>query len=343
MAKQPDAPVSMPSARQTAQPRYTVGAAPRSYPQSCQTNWCTLPLNDQIYLLNNQWGVGAGVEGSQSITTKSATAWATTWNWQRDDDWCVTSYPAAILGWHWGVKIPGTGLPLPIRGTGRVVGDVVAAMDPANSPSCRFDIAYDCWAHASPNPPDDGSGSRFELMIWTSYSQDYLGYGQPYIDAHPTIGGVKWKVLPSNIGHCYDHPPGTIDTVSFLVDGPNVVATKLDILEFLRWIVDNRRELPPSPLLDELGNWYLTGVEFGTEAYKGSGVLDVSKFVVTVEAGGDPAPEPEPPSDLDLDHRAALAVSALSEDMKAGRETNVDQGIRRAYDLVDAVWAARRE
>jgi glycosyl hydrolase family 12 len=310
--------------------RQTQAAAPTS----CSENWCTLPLGDTLYVLNNQWGAPTA-EGWQTISVQSPTAWRVEFSWERAEDWQVTSYPAAILGWHWGEKIPSalTGLPLPIDSQALVVGEVVATMTPPNSPECRYNIAYDCWAHATPSPAD--GDDRFELMIWQAFSQDYLGHGAPYLEARPVLGGQRWKVLPGAIGH---NATNQYDMVAFLVDGPNLTSTELDVMEFLRWIVDNRPLFPASTIYDALDSWYLTGVEFGSEIYKGTGALDVTRYVVTVDAGETPIP-PDP-EELTPEMRATLAVQALGEATKSGNE-DPELGVARAYALVDTVWRNR--
>jgi hypothetical protein len=197
-------------------------------------------------------------------------------------------------------------------------------------------VAFDCWCQASENPPE--SEVRFELMVWFAYSQDYLGYGADYLAERPTLNGLRWKVLPL----CIRNTDGTgqVDTVSFLIDGANVWSvSEFDVTAHLRWIVDHRNLFGPSAVLDRLGDWYLTGVEFGTEAYKGQGTLNVLNYDVAVVPAG-PDPEPEPIAPIEAVVRVQLAAACLSEATKSGLEDEA-VGIPRAYRLADTLWEMR--
>src|SRR5262245_49669371 len=68
---------------------------------TCSANFCTLDLTSAIYVVNNGWNI-AGATGSQSIETLSPTSWKTVYDWNRSEPFTVTSYAAAILGWHFG-------------------------------------------------------------------------------------------------------------------------------------------------------------------------------------------------------------------------------------------------
>src|SRR5262245_4436308 len=218
---------------------------PRQAGASCSDPFCALALNATQYVLNNLWNIEtSGCHGAQAITVHAPPSWSTAFDWTRSDDWQVTSFAAAILGWHWGYRIPGTGLPLRILGAepeSRVLAELEFTMTPPDAPSCRYDVAFDCWAHASPTPTD--ADPKVEIMGWCACSQDYLGIGQPYLETRPVFDGLRWKVLPSSVGHQGD---GQIDTVSFLIDGPNTWGGAFDVTGFVRWIVANRALFPPS-------------------------------------------------------------------------------------------------
>jgi hypothetical protein len=219
-----------------------------------------------IYLLNNLWDQ-VDATGWQSITATGPTSWSTRFQWTRPDDWRVTSYVAAILGWHWGWLESSTGLPIPVVGTQSVPSEssFVVINYGGNIP-VRYAVIYDLWFHATPTPTT--SDPRREMTIWLSYSQDYLGVGLSY-PAYPTIGGQNWKLYVSARG-------STLDTASFLLVGSNLSGASLDIKDFVDWMVTNRPDiLPPT--------YWLTGVEFGIEVYKGDGALDVTRYTVAVQ------------------------------------------------------------
>lgn len=235
-------------------------------PATCATAGCQVS-SAPWYLLNNQWGKSPATVGSQDVVAVSPSAWRTTFTWTRPDDWQVTTYVAAILGWHGGYQVPSefTGLPIPVVGPHKVLTETAFTITPTGPAPLRYDVAYDLWLAGLP----DGSGPRVELMVWLSFSQDYLGVNQPYV-AYPTIGGVKWKVFVTAT-----RGP-KLDTISFLVNGPNLTGAKLDLKDFVRWTVENRPDILPA-------THFLTGVEFGPEIYKGAGTLDVTKYTVRVE------------------------------------------------------------
>jgi xyloglucan-specific endo-beta-1,4-glucanase len=244
-------------------------AAPPAAPVSCAAKGCVLAFSP-LYLLNNLWNA-SGATGTQSITVASPTAWSTTFSWSRPDDWQVTSYAAAILGWHWGWRVPRelTGLPIPVVGAQRVLTESAFTIMPAGSAPLRYDMAYDLWLHGTPDPKPNGSDPRVEVMIWLSYSQDYLGGDEAWV-ASPTIAGRRWKVrVEATRGK-------TPDTISFVIDGPNLSGASLDLKEFLAWTVANRPDiLPPTH--------FLTSVQFGPEIYKGAGTIDVTTYTVRLQ------------------------------------------------------------
>jgi hypothetical protein len=321
--------------RSASMPAFIQGRrqAVTSMPDTCDVAWCTCPLNPLMDVLNNTWGAGTAT-GSQRITVASEHAWSTTFNWARPDEWQVTSYPAAILGWHWGVAHPGSGLPVPLHGSPtKVVGTTRFTMTPPDASTCRYDVMYDLWAHPMPQPKDDGTDPRFELMIWLAYSQDYLGVGAPYLAERPVLGGLRWKVLPLTIGHPGNG--GQTDTVAFMIDGPNVWDATLNVMDFYAWMLTRRSLFPPSPMLDQLHTWFLTGVQFGTEAYNGQGTLDVSYYDVRVETAPPPEPEPEPPPPPEISRRDFYRGQAIAGAAISNYSVTARKAIRQRAEL----WA----
>src|SRR5262245_2113711 len=244
-------------------------AASLSASVSCATNGCFL-ASPPVYILNNIWNATRAT-GRQSITVLSPTAWSTTFSWSRPDDWQVTSYAAAILGWHWGWRMSRelTGLPISVVGPQRVLPESVFTISPAGAAPLRYAMAYDLWLHERPDPKSDGSDPRIEVMVWLSYSQDYLGVNEVSV-ASPTIAGQRWKV------HVKATRSKALDTISFVIDGPNLSGASVDLKEFLAWTVANRPDIL-SP------RHFLTSVQFGPEIYKGAGTAEVATYTVRVE------------------------------------------------------------
>lgn len=289
-----------------------------TFPATVSVAGAVLDLTPELYLLNNQWNVGGNppkATGSQSVTARAPWAWSTAFTWTRADNYQVSTYVAAVgPGRHCGFHAdrPQAALALPVMGPHRVLTEGAFTMTPANAPTCRYNVSFDLWLHATPTPT--ASDKRIEIMIWPAYSQDYLGVGLPHTG--PTLAGRKWKLYTAST-----RTPGVVDTLSFLLDEPNLSAFTFDLMDFLRWVATTRPEiLPPTH--------YLTAVEFGTEIYRGSGVLDVSHYTVRVVD-----PTPSVPA---ADYAAALAARDQAVGDLIG-ERVVSADLRQRLDQIAAL------
>jgi Glycosyl hydrolase family 12 len=242
-------------------------AAPPADATTCSVNGCSLDMSSSTYVLNNEWNLGSAT-GSQSVSVNSPTSWSTSWDWNRAEEWTVTTYGSAITGWQWGWHIPQaqTGLPIQIASGTPINASV--AFDHVPDPSCgvsrtcRYDIAYDVWIHDSSNPGT--TNPIFEMMIWLAYERN-LTVGQP-VAGYATIGGHQWKVLVQG------------SYAAFVINEPaDLTAADLNITEFAQWLVTNQGK--PS-------SWWITSVQFGPEAYKGKATLNVTSYSVSVGSGG---------------------------------------------------------
>jgi len=215
----------------------------------------------EYWLNNNQWGKDAG-KGSQCVweTGRSGDTfgWGTSWKWTGEQN-SVKSYVSAVLGWHWGFKAQGTGLPIRLS-AGRSVRsswDFKVTKRTANT----MNVAYDLWLHdiAAPdwqNQPTD------EVMVWLYRSGGAGPVGTK--QATVTIGGTKWDLYRGEIGW----------NVFSFVRASNTSTADLNLTDFT----------------DDLAGrgWlqrtkYLSSVQAGPEIFTGAGTLDTSAYSVTID------------------------------------------------------------
>src|SRR5262249_7740325 len=260
----------------------TVPSAEAQFPQTCSYNPCIIDMSPSTYVIDNQWNVGTAT-GSQSITVNSGTSWSTAWDWNRPDEWTVTTYASAVTGWHWGWHFsPGqTGFPVQLSSHTPISATVAFDYLPDSScgalRTCRMDIMYDVWLHNTSNPGSN-SNPALEMMIWVAYSRDlWVGYVPV---GYATLGGHEWKVFASG------------SYVAFVINEPDLNGVSLNITDFTDWMVNN---------LGKPASWWVSSVEFGPEIYKGQGTLNVTSYTVQV---GSTAPPP--PSD------GAITVTSTS-------------------------------
>ncbi len=255
---------------------------------TCSTKDCILDMSSTIYVMNLQWGI-SGATGSSSITVNSETSWSTSWDFDRADDWTVTAYLAAILGWEWGYRLPNTGFPVQLSSHTPIHTSVTFdyVPDPSCQPGglggggtgsrvCRLNVAYDAWLHDNPDGtgscPGDSQCPIYEMMVWLAYS-DELFAGTP-AEAYAEIGGHRWKVIRSQGG---SSPVATF----LVVDGNpqnlnqpiDVSGATLNITDFTDWLINNNW-VPAT--------WWIDSVQLGTEVVKGKGTLNVTNYAATV-------------------------------------------------------------
>lgn len=242
-------------------------AAEAQLPRTCSTNGCTIDMSPSTYVYDNEWNK-RGARGSQSVTVLSPTHWSTTWDWNRHQEWTVTTYASAVTGWHWGWHFPPaqTGLPVAVSTHTPVTAAVQYQYLPdatcGGRRTCRYDVAFDLWFHGTADP---GTGSPlFELMVWLSYSRADLWIGYTPVLQNVAIGGHTWNVFRTS----------SSNAVFVIADPDDVTGATLNLTDFVDEIVAQNLGILPS--------WYLTSVEFGIEVYKGKGTLDVTAYDVAV-------------------------------------------------------------
>lgn len=227
-------------------------------PGTAVAGGAVLPLDDATYLYNNPWGVTTDVTGTQRITTYAPSRWSTSWDWWFAQDWHgVISYSAAVRGAHqtlWRTGFTKGDLPIRARDASRITLDTAFAVTPGGRPVNRYNVAWDIWGYPNPN----ATGPRSEIMLWLNFTRD-IGT-KAIILGTPSIGGVAWKYQNQN----------NVPTLMAVTNWNSIALNLGDIILYLIQMgaID--------PAL------YITGIEFGVEVYKGAGVLDVSRYEVTI-------------------------------------------------------------
>jgi hypothetical protein len=238
--------------------------APSCSETARQNNSCTNNASIQLgkyRVLNNLWGMNhAGVSGSQcswsTCNADSGISWGTEYDWSGGPSGQVTSYTAAILGWHFSTINPDSGLPVQLAS--RTPIDCSWSFKLKQTKASIQNVAYDIWLSTDPNavgntPPTD------EVMIWLANS----GGASP-------IGGsaVDTLALPSGNWALSEGTNATWRVHSFVRTG-TAECTDLDLNDFFDFLVQKQFVEPEK---------YVIGIEAGTEVFSGAGSLTTDHF-----------------------------------------------------------------
>jgi hypothetical protein len=214
----------------------------------------------RYWLNNNLWGQNSG-SGTQCITSNSSSGtqigWSTNWSWTGQSN-SVKSYDSSVLGWHWGVKVPNTGLPTQLSANRNVntSWQYAVTQNGANT----LNVSYDLWLHTISNPTFANNPTD-EVMVWTFRAGGAGPVGTR--QATVSIGGTNWDLYRGNIGW----------NVFSFVRTTNTTSVSLNLRDFLNNLV-SRGWMANSK--------FLTSVEAGTEVFIGSGRLDTSRYSTTI-------------------------------------------------------------
>ena len=242
----------------TPKPSAPVPASPSAPPTRGAEN-CTAGGSvaaGKYWLHNNQWGKKSG-SGSQCVWSTGSGGWGTRWEWTGAGN-TVKSYVSSVLGWHWGWKSPGTGLPVRLgeHRAVRTAWDYAVDRKTANT----MNVSYDLWLHdrADPDWQDEPTD---EVMVWLYRFGGAVPVGTK--QATVTVGGTEWDVYRGDAGW----------RVSSFVRTSNTSSVELDLTDFTDYLIDR--------------GWlertrYLSSVEAGAEIFTGSGALDTSAYTVTI-------------------------------------------------------------
>jgi xyloglucan-specific endo-beta-1,4-glucanase len=215
-----------------------------------------------ILSYNNLWGASTGT-GSQCLWDRSRSSshisWETRWDWSGRGD-TIKSYAAAVLGWHWGCKIPDTGLPIRLD---RARGIPASwRFELTQTLFSRLNVTYDIWLSTQANV---GNEAPFgEVMIWLNHTDGVIPFGSKQITV--AIAQAEWDLWKG------PHPESGWPVYSFVRTIDTTTET-FDLLDFLRYLVP--RYLDP--------HTYVVGIEAGVEVFVGAGALQTTVYSVDID------------------------------------------------------------
>lgn len=219
-------------------------------------------IHDRFFLFNNLWGAETGT-GTQSVWEETehgpSVAWGTSWDWNGSLE-TIKSYAAVVLGWHWGWRVSGAGLPIRLASM-RSARTRWAFKLNQETPG-KYNVSYDCWF--SDNPRHDQENPTGEVMIWLAYTENVTPIGSPKIRV--TIGGTEWELWQG------PHPVSGWPVYSFLRT-TQTDAESLDLKDFFQYLTRHG--------LSSLD--YLLSVEAGIEVFAGAGRLETSVYTLEIE------------------------------------------------------------
>jgi len=208
----------------------------------------------KYWINNNTWGSNAG-KGSQCIArtrfSGGTLGWTTTYNWTGQYN-AVKSYASVVLGWHWGLKRSGTGLPTKLQAGKNI--KTGWTFTPAKSGT--FNVSYDLWLHTTASPTYNSTPTD-EVMVWLYRSGGAGPLGTKV--ATVTIANTKW----------YLYEGTTSWKVYSFVRAANTTKATLNLKAFLTYLRTHR---------GLSGTKYLSGVEAGTEVFTGAGKLTTTSY-----------------------------------------------------------------
>ncbi|MGX5187913.1 GH12 family glycosyl hydrolase domain-containing protein [Streptomyces avermitilis] len=219
----------------------------------------------KYYVNNNLWGQDKAT-GTQCVwddsRSGSTISWGTDYSWANNSaghDYDVKSYASSVLGWHWGWKADkaATGLPVRVgdRKSVKTTWDFSVSAGPGT-----MNVAYDLWLHAK-NNADWQDQPTDEIMIWLNRQGGAGPLGTKY--GSVSLGGAMWDIYQGDIGW----------KVYSFVRRTNTTKATLDLDDFTQALV--RRKLLSN-------DKYVSGIEAGTEVFKGTGRLDTKAYSVDI-------------------------------------------------------------
>jgi len=227
-------------------------ALPAALASTCSTSSCSI-TSGHYYLINNWWGVGSGVSGSQSITLNSTSSWSTAWNWSGGESYDVKTYAEMVDGWNWGTF---NGSPFPYQISGGHAVDATWDFSNSQSTTGGQDISWDCFFSPSSNPGDTNPSD--EMMVWLAY---YDGAGPlGSYKTTVTVDGWSWKVYQGT---------GSWNVVSYVVAGSNATGYSCNLMDFAK---------EASTLGYINSSHYFLNVDTGTEIFEGAGKLTTTSY-----------------------------------------------------------------
>ncbi|MEW1832634.1 endo-1,4-beta-glucanase [Streptomyces sp. NPDC088196] len=239
----------------------TVAQAGESSKECAASDTVTL---GKYYVNNNLWGQDKGT-GNQCVwgdaQSGSDISWGTSFDWanKAGGEYDVKSYASTVLGWHWGWKVDKSTTGLPVRVGDRKPVKTTWDFSISSNPG-TLDVAYDMWLHDK-SDADWQDTPTDEIMIWLNKQGGAGPLGTKY--GSVSLGHTMWDIYQGDIGW----------KVYSFVRRSNTTKATLNIDDFTQALV--RRKLLTN-------DKYLSGIEAGTEIFKGSGRLDTKAYSVGI-------------------------------------------------------------
>jgi hypothetical protein len=242
---------------------------------TCQASSCTADMPQQgktstsgasivlgkYWINNNLWGASGG-SGTQSIwstcSSGNTIGWGTEWNWSGGAG-KVKSYASAVLGWQWGWKVNGTGLPVQLSAGKNITCGWTYRVQPGQT----IDVSYDLFAHTLSNAGTNDDPTD-EIMIWLYRSGGAAPIGGT--SATVDIAGTSWELHEGSNGRWQVH--------SYVRSSNADTGATLNLMDFMKDLT-SKRGLSSSK--------YLSSIQAGTEVFLGSGRLDTDQYYCTIQ------------------------------------------------------------
>lgn len=216
----------------------------------------------KYWINNNQWGQ-SGASGSQSVwstcSSGNTIGWGTEWASWTGSASQVKSYASAVLGWHWGWKLTGGGLPVQLS----AVKNITCGWTYRVVTSQAINVSFDLFAHntSTPGTNDDPTD---EIMIWLYRSNGAAPIGPTVTTVN--IGGTSWELHQGSNGRWMVH--------SYVRASNADTGSTLNLGDFLKDLTTNR---------GLSGSKHLNSIQAGTEVYLGTGRLDTDQYYCTIQ------------------------------------------------------------
>ncbi|GAA98848.1 glycoside hydrolase family 12 protein [Mixia osmundae IAM 14324] len=209
-------------------------------------------------LSTNQWGMHSGT-GHQSAAFHGCSedggiVWSTDWQWSGNDDQVKT---------YSNVQKPTGNRPYKDYKTLSAAWQWHYAQSSAVSADVSFDIFFSTTSQPGHGVAD--AHSKWEIMIWLSKRGPALPAGKKVAEAD--IKGTHWQVWLGNVENW--------QVLTFLNDNNSHMNDfNASLMPFIQYGIDNYK-IDPSLIL--------SGVQAGTEPFRGSALLYTSRYQLDIE------------------------------------------------------------
>ena len=242
----------------------------------------------QFGVLNNQWGRSHAAPSSYQRISITRSALLFTFNWQSasdrpDDRYAVKGFPAIVSGWHYGSpQFPGGLLRgrLPMRWSENPRLETEVRARRTGTQNDVLSLAWDIWLTAA--KPDPAASSPIhpeaEIMVWPWRQHQQPLKSPPDADpiaARLSVWGTEWDLY---FGHTEDDQGGW-PVLSFvatraLARRDGAIDARGALADFLRAAQRTSAPVRWDP------QWWIAGVEFGSEIIQGTGSWTIEDYAL---------------------------------------------------------------